>query len=437
MHRIGTLLRRWGHRRTWTSTLYAVLGIPLGVLGFALVAVTLVVGTALTVTPLGLWLVAVAVSWARAFAGLQRRLAATLLGEAVPAPRFSPEQGVLGWRRAMLTDSNGWRAVGYLVFRFPVALVVGAVTVLVWVYALLLLTYPLTRTTNSPTTRDADGRLRHGFSIGSLYLDTWPTVLLVSVVGLAVLAAAPWCVDRVLVADRLLLRGLLGPSPLSARIKDLKETRSQAVDDATATLRRIERDLHDGAQARLVALGMTLTMVRETLALEAPPEVPLTHTRQLVDKAQEQAKEAITELRDFARGIRPPVLDKGLEEALTTLIAGSRVPVDLTADIAARPSAAIETIAYFCTAELLTNATRHGGAQRIEVDVTSAAEGRSGGGGRLILRVSDDGHGGAQVGEGSGLIGLMARIRPVDGLMQIDSPTGGPTVVTVELPISP
>jgi signal transduction histidine kinase len=433
---VGTFLRRWAHRHTWTSTLYAILGVPLGVMGFVLVAVVLLVGAVLTVTPLGLWLIAVAVSWARTLTGLQRCLAAVLLGETVSAPRFSPDRGVLGWRRTMLTDATGWRAVSYLIFRLPVALVVGAVTVLVWMYGLLLLIYPLIRTTNSPTTRDADGRVRHGFSIGDLYLDTWPTILLVSMVGLAVLAVAPWCVDRVLVVDRLLLRGLLGPSPLSARIKDLQETRTQAVDDATTTLRRIERDLHDGAQARLVALGMTLTMVRETLALETPPEVPLTRTRQLVDKAQEQAKEAITELRDFARGIRPPVLDKGLEEALTTLTAGSRVPVDLTTDLAARPSAAIETIAYFCAAELLTNATRHGGAQRIGIDVTTAAEGPPGDGGRLILRVSDDGRGGAQAGEGSGLIGLMARIRPVDGLMRIDSPSGGPTVVSIELPVT-
>ena len=181
--------------------------------------------------------------------------------------------------------------------------------------------------------------------------------------------------------------------------------------------------LFRSTQARLVALAMHLTLIRELVTAGAEPDRVLT----VVDTAQGNATQAITDLRHLVKGIHPPVLDEGLHAALTTLAADSALPVTLTTDIGTRPTPAVETIAYFCAAELLANATKHAHATSAAVDVTARD-------GLLRLRVTDDGQGGAKIGAGSGLTGLLARVRTVDGTLTCDSPPGGPTVVTVELP---
>jgi signal transduction histidine kinase len=227
-------------------------------------------------------------------------------------------------------------------------------------------------------------------------------------------------------ADRWLLRGLLGPGRLAERVRDLEQARAVAVDDSAALLRQVERDLHDGAQIRLAALAMHLGMAKEKLGDDGDP-LDVTGARELVDAAHQGAKDALAELRDLARGIHPPVLDNGLADALATLAAGSAIPVELAADIPARPTPAIETIAYFCAAELLANAAKHSRATRIGLEAT----GRDG---TLLLSVTDDGAGGADP-DGSGLSGLAQRVSTVDGRLEIASPPGGPTRVTVELPL--
>jgi signal transduction histidine kinase len=213
------------------------------------------------------------------------------------------------------------------------------------------------------------------------------------------------------------------------RVSQLEQSRARVMDDSAARLRRIERDLHDGAQAQLVAVAMKLSLAREKLgaAIDGTAPADLDRVLELVDAAHRGAREAITELRDLARGIHPPVLDHGLGTALTTLAARSEVPVELVTDLPARPSAAIEAIAYFCAAELLANVAKHSGAR--QATLTAAC-----GAGLLRLRVSDDGAGGARVEARGGLAGLAERIRTVDGRLQVTSPPGGPTVVTVELP---
>jgi signal transduction histidine kinase len=212
-------------------------------------------------------------------------------------------------------------------------------------------------------------------------------------------------------------------------MRELEQTRAHAVDDSAARLRRIERDLHDGAQAQMVAVAMKLGLAREKLGGTATgtAQSDLDRALELVDAAHRSAKEAIIELRDLARGIHPPVLDQGLGTALTTLAARSDVPVDLVIDLAERPSAAIETIAYFCAAELLTNAAKHSGARHVTLEVVHVP-------GLLRVRVSDDGSGGARIEARGGLAGLDERVRTVDGRLQVASPPHGPTVVTVELP---
>jgi signal transduction histidine kinase len=196
------------------------------------------------------------------------------------------------------------------------------------------------------------------------------------------------------------------------------------VDDSAATLRRIERDLHDGTQARLVALAMNVGLAKEKLAEGGDPA----EAAALLDRAHTTAKDAIAEVRDLARGIHPPVLDAGLDAALATLCAHSAVPVELRTQLGARPSPAIETIAYFCAAELITNVAKHSGARRAVLDAGTVD-------GQLRLSVSDDGCGGAHLGGGSGLTGLSDRVRTVDGRLTVDSPPGGPTTVTVDLPL--
>jgi signal transduction histidine kinase len=213
------------------------------------------------------------------------------------------------------------------------------------------------------------------------------------------------------------------------RVRELERSRAHVVEDSAARLRRIERDLHDGAQAQMVAVAMKLGLAKEKLggALNGTVQPDLERVLELVDAAHRGAKEAIAELRDLARGIHPSVLDHGLGTALTTLAARSDVPVTLVVDLPERPSAAIETIAYFCAAELLSNVAKHSGARHATLAAVRVA-------GLLQVRVSDDGCGGARPEARGGLAGLAERVRTVDGRLQVSSPSGGPTVVTVELP---
>jgi signal transduction histidine kinase len=221
---------------------------------------------------------------------------------------------------------------------------------------------------------------------------------------------------------------------LPERVRELEQSRALAVDDSAARLRRIERDLHDGAQAQMVAVAMKLGLAREKLggtiaagAIPGTSRSDLERILELVDAAHGSAKAAISELRDLARGIHPPVLDQGLGTALATLAARSAVPVDLTVELPERTSAAIETIAYFCAAELLTNVVKHSGARRAVLAAALTP-------GLLQVQVSDDGAGGARISERGGLAGLGERVRTVDGRLRISSPPGGPTTVAVELP---
>jgi len=209
---------------------------------------------------------------------------------------------------------------------------------------------------------------------------------------------------------------------LSERIDVLTTTRAGAVDAEEEKLRRIERDLHDGAQARLVALGMSLGMAEQKLDSAEPEQA-----RELLADARAGAEQALRELRDLARGIHPPVLaDRGLEAAIHSLADLSPMPVTVSVNVRQRPPAAVESTAYFVTAEALANAAKHARAERVQVDI--AERGRS-----LSLRISDDGVGGADP-DGSGLRGLRGRVQALDGAFRVTSPPGGPTVLTAELP---
>ena len=206
------------------------------------------------------------------------------------------------------------------------------------------------------------------------------------------------------------------------RARELQDRRARAVDESAARLRRIERDLHDGAQVRLAALAMTLGEIKENLEQAGDDR-----TLALAGAAHQNAKDTLAELRDLARGIHPPVLDRGLGPALGILAGTSAIPVALTVAVTERPSPAIEAMAYFCTAELLANVAKHSGAGHVTISVAEPGSG-------LVLTVTDDGDGGARLVPGGGLAGLLERVQTVDGRLEVASPPGGPTIVTIELP---
>jgi signal transduction histidine kinase len=413
--RLGTIGR---------AALYPLIALPLALTGLALVVAALLIGAVLSWTALGLWLIAAAVRAALALGDLQRALAKSLLGLEIDPPVRAETSGVFDWRRSVLGGRPGWRAVGCALAAPLTALLALGSVYIGFVHGVLLTLYPVLKRWNYFTIREPDGSVRHvGMEVGGVELDSWPRWLLPFAVGLLLLYAAPWLVRHALTPHRLLLTALLGPDRADQRIRTLEETRAQAVDDAAATLRRIERDLHDGTQARLVGLGMHLTMIRELVAGGAGQDRIL----KVVETAQGNAKQAVADLRHLVKGIHPPVLDQGLDTALATLAADSALPVRVSCGIEGRPSPAVESIAYFCTAELLANAAKHSGASEVTVTVHGAAK-------ILLLTVQDNGRGGAAVGAGSGLAGLRARVRTVDGSLTCDSPPGGPTVVSVLLP---
>ncbi|GIG92302.1 histidine kinase [Plantactinospora endophytica] len=413
--------------QAWRDLATVAVGLPLSLVGFVYVTVFFAIGAALLVTPIGLWVVAVALAGARRLGRVHLPLVGTPTGEPVPVPRLSLPPGPVGplvWRRAILTDTISWRSAAYLVVKLPFAVLCGAIALLFWIYGLLLVAYPLLRPFNGFDLTAGDGTVRRGLRVGGEVLDTWPTILAVSLVGLFLLLVAPYALRNAIALDGALARAMLGATA-EERVRQLQQQRQQMVNDSTAILRGIERDLHDGTQAHLVALAIHLTIIKEALAAGSAEGV--TQARTEAGTAQVRAKQAIAELRELVRGFHPPVLDAGLEPALQTLASGCAVPVECTVNLRERAPTSIESIAYFCVAELLTNVTKHSRAYRARVDVSDDA-------GRLRVTVTDDGVGGATVGGGSGLTGLLRRVGAVDGRLTVDSPVGGPTVATVELP---
>ncbi|GAB2619306.1 sensor domain-containing protein [Streptomyces capparidis] len=359
---------------TFKEIVYLLLNLPMDIAGFVYVVVMLSLGGGLAVTVVGLPLLSLGLLGCRAAGRVERARARALLGVEIadPSPPRPRGTGFLPWLWASLTDPVAWRHALYLFIRLP------------WGIA----TFTITLT--------------------GLFV-AWPLM--------------PWIARGLATVDRVMVRVLLSPDEeLERRIRELEESRGVVVDTAAADLRRIERDLHDGAQARLVALAMDLGLAKEKL--QEDPEA----AARMVEEAHGEVKIALQELRDLARGIHPAVLtDRGLDAALSALSARCTVPVTVTVDLPTRPAPAIEGIAYFTTSELLTNISKHSHATHATVDLWRTDD-------RLMIQVTDNGHGGADPTKGSGLAGLAERIGAVDGVSAVDSPPGGPTTVTVELP---
>ncbi|MFI6205497.1 sensor histidine kinase [Streptomyces sp. NPDC051041] len=402
---------------------YVLLGLPVGTLLFSYAVTMVSLGAGLLVTFLGIPVLAAALAGCRGFGAMERARARGLLGLDVadPEPLRPAKRGVAAWTGAVLRDGASWRALLYALVRFPWAVLSFGVAVTVWTWGWAMLTYPLWFWV-FPMYVGQDGLQVYGDGTHRIHLDNPFEITVTALVGLLFALAAPWIVRALTTVDRMLVHGLLGPSRLSARVVELESDRGVVVDAAAADLRRIERDLHDGAQARLVGLAMDLGLAKEKLK-----EDPRAAAR-MVDEAHGEVKTALQELRDLARGIHPAVLtDRGLDAALSAVASRCPVPVRVEVDLAERPAPAIEGIAYFTVSELLQNVGKHSRAASAAVEVWRVED-------RLLLQVVDDGVGGADASAGSGLAGLAERLDAVDGILVVDSPPGGPTRVTAELP---
>lgn len=416
-------------RRSWaelgfflvSSALAGSAAIFLGLLGFT--------GLVLTVVFVGVVILAGGLRSARGLGRWQRALARRMLGLQISEPEpFYARPGLFGWLRSSFGDRAAWRAVAYFVAKIPLAIFGVWFALSIWVEALFGVVSPLTGGTGQERFGALSRFLRPGDNVGS-----GPgTHLGVFLTGIIFLFIAPWAMHLVVNFDRRMMQILLGPDAATSRVRSLEESRSKTLDATTETLRRIERNLHDGTQAQLVALAMRLGQAKEKLDRLDTDEGPeLESIRRLVGEAHRGAKEAITDLRDLARGIHPPALDTGLENALATLAARNPVPTEVTVSIQTRPNPAIEAICYFCAAELLANVAQHAQASRATLSCAQH-------GPWLRIVVRDDGRGGAAVNRvgssSSGLAGLSDRVSAVDGQLSVASPPGGPTAITVDLP---
>lgn len=422
-HRLPLALRAPIEGRSWGEFCYLLLSLPIGITMFTYGVTMFSLGAGLLVTFLGIPVLAAALAGARGFGALERARARGLLGLEVadPEPLRMKRRGAMAWVGAMLRSGTSWRHMLYTVLQFPWAVFSFSVGVTFWVCGWSLLTYPLWFWV-FPRYLGQDGIQLYGDETHHVYVDNPFEITVTVLLGLLITLATPWIVRGLTTVDRLLVHGLLGPSRLATRVVELESDRGVVVDTAAADLRRIERDLHDGAQARLVALAMDLGLAKEKLT-----EDPQAAAR-MVDEAHGEVKTALQELRDLARGIHPAVLtDRGLDAALSAVASRCTVPVQMDVDLASRPAPAIEGIAYFTVSELLQNVSKHSQATRATVDVWRVED-------RLLLQVSDDGIGGADTSAGSGLAGLAGRLDAVDGVLVVDSPAGGPTRITAELP---
>jgi signal transduction histidine kinase len=431
----GTIVGAPLTRRNRRELMYCGFGGLAGLAGFWITLVLLLSGLTISVsvigTVFGLVLITMTLRVSRRLGSLHRRLLNRLLGRQVEAPPpFQPGAGILNRVDRRLRDRPAWRAVWYALIKLPVS-AVQLYTVVLTAFGLADLAYPaiwlLFRHHHGGTLSPLVAVVPVPFG-GNIRVGSWLGAFPAALAGAACVVAAAWLARGINAADGRLIRGLLGPSSMAERVSELERTRALAVDDSAAALRRVERDLHDGAQMRLAALAMNLGMAREKLGDDDESADSAT-VRELIDAAHRNAVDALADLRDLARGIHPPVLDNGLASALATLAASSAIPVTVSAHIGTRPAPAIETIAYFCAAELIANATKHSYANQIKIGIHTERAGV------LALEVCDDGIGGADAGRGSGLSGLAQRVSTVDGHINVSSPAGGPTMVTVELPL--
>jgi signal transduction histidine kinase len=399
--------------RGWNEFLYVAVGLPLGLTWVIVLAVLISLGVGLAILTVGIPLLAFTLLLWRWGADTERQRAALVLGEPIARPvRLAPlsPRFIDRWV-ARVRDRTTWRDLGYMLLLGPVGIIAGTITVALWSAAVAALVSPLF------AAGAADGSFLGDLSTAATAGVALASIPIAAVAAIATRALATGCsaLARLLLAsdDR---------TELTERITSLEATRSGAVESADARLRRIERDLHDGAQHRLAYIAMELGRARAKL-----PNDPEAVDALLAD-AHDESKRAMRELRDLVRGIHPSVLsDRGLDAALSGLAERASVPVEINTSLSERLPPAVETAAYYVVAETLTNAGRHSGASHAEVDVRRE-------GPHVVVAIRDDGRGGARRKPGSGLEGLAQRVEALDGTLIVDSPEGGPTTITARVP---
>ncbi|MFJ4831104.1 sensor histidine kinase [Streptomyces sp. NPDC088747] len=409
--------------RAWGAVVAGGRGFLVGVAGAAgSVALFVTAVVSILLVPVGIGVVTTpwVLTGVRGFANWRRMVATRWCGVRIPARYRQIPERANPWERCfrMLRDPATWRDLGWL----PVDMTAGFVTA---VLPAALLLYPLEGFALAlglwRILTDATGG---DWWYGFVPVSGQGTALLAGALGAALLVASYHLSPPLLRVHFLLTRAVLGPdeAELAERVRVLTETRRDAVDSSAAELRRIERDLHDGAQARLVAMGMDLGTI-EALVEKDPAKA-----KELLGRARRSSADALTELRDLVRGIHPPVLaERGLGDAVRALALRLPLETEVDVDLDGRPGEPVEAAAYFAVSEVLTNAVKHSGAGRVWVDVHHAN-------GMLRVTVTDDGRGGARLDAGSGLTGVDRRLGTFDGVLAVSSPVGGPTMVTMEIP---
>jgi signal transduction histidine kinase len=395
----------------WRTNAYVLVSFPVGIATFTFFVTMISLGVGLLIIWIGVPILAATVVSARALAGFERRRLGWLLGEKVPSAYLPPHRGgMLGWLHTALGDSALWKDLLWLLIVLP-ALGLAAFTVMVSVWGTAI------GTALMPAWYWAVGDI--GVDFGLFTIDTLPEAFAVVPAGLVLIAVAVPLTRACGYGLGALGRVLLAPSE-RRRVAELERTRAGAVDVQASELQRIERDLHDGAQARLVSLAMDLGMAQEKLASDPAA------AQALVANAHTEAKQALVELRDLSRGIYPAILtDRGLGPALSSIAARNPVEVALEVEVDGRLPAATEAAAYFVTVEALTNVAKHSGAASVRVHIARQGE-------TLRVEVVDDGDGGADPA-GAGLTGLRQRVEALDGRLAVQSGELG-TTIRAELP---
>jgi signal transduction histidine kinase len=407
------------------SLAYLSLSMFTAVVTFALSITLTFAGIGTTVVWVGIPILMVATMLWRGAAQMERNWMRVTLGVDIPAPyrQPTPDTGMVRRWRSQVADPATWRDMAYVVLRLPLSAIEFSVTTALWAIPLSMIALPIVI---AATPADSTNLSLPGLHGGVIVINTVPEALPIAIIGLPILWLVIKATRRIAQLQAVIATALLRPtrmSELSAKAEHLQASRARGVDAAEAERRRIERDLHDGAQQRLVAVAMTLGRAKSKLDGEDQGALA-----ELIDEAHADAKLAVAELRDLARGIYPAVLaDRGLDAALSALAARSPVPVDVHVDVDPRPPAAVETTAYFIVGECLTNIAKHAEAKNIQVKVDRGED-------KVVVEITDDGKGGAELRPGGGLAGLADRAATIDGVITVFSPLGGPTVVRADLP---
>jgi len=394
------------HPATWNAVLFVLVGFVVGVVAFASIISAFSAGVATLLAGIGVVLIVLGIEGSRLVARLERRRARLADPRPVLEHPYRPLRGdLVTLFRAEFLDEARWRDVLYVGVNFPLVILEFVLLVVLWGLTIGLLAAPVTLI-DVPA--------------------TWTPLAVVA--GLALLPIAASSTQLVAVLHRAVISGLIGTSEtreLRRQVETLRESRSAVLDAEAGELRRIERDLHDGAQQRLVMLTIDLGLAAERIDTDAAG------AKELVLEARTEAQQALAEIRSLVRGIAPAILlDRGLVPAIESISARGAVPTSVRSELAAgeRLPDAIERAAYFVVAEALVNVAKHSAATRCEVRCRRE-------GADLVVEVWDDGRGGASIGPVGGLAGLEGRVEGVDGSFGVSSPAGGPTLVTATIPV--